>query len=93
MEACATDNAGVYSKTKCKLANLRAIEPTIPATAINPQPDSPVGGYTVSVTAGSGSVFKIVRSASGELTYPCTVTSTNRGGCPGKAKAAGVWGP
>jgi type IV pilus assembly protein PilA len=95
MEACATDNGGVYSKTKCKLANLRAIEPTIPATGLTSEPEVPVGGYTLIATAkpGSENTFRIVRSATGTVTYPCTVKTTYRGGCPGTAKANGVWGP
>lgn len=95
METCATDNGGAYSKTKCKLANLRAIEPTIPSSTeeIKAEPEKPSGGYTIKVFADSENTFSISRSAEGVLTYPCTVSSTDRGGCPGTAKKAGTWGP
>jgi prepilin-type N-terminal cleavage/methylation domain-containing protein len=95
METCNTNNKGVYSTTACNLAGLRAIEPTIPATGLTPQPNVPVGGYTVTATAtpGSENTFKISRSATGVLSYTCTVKTTYRGGCPGSAKANGVWGP
>jgi type IV pilus assembly protein PilA len=97
MEACAVDNGGVYSTTKCKLANLRAIEPTIPSSAkeITVEPEKPSGGYTVSAIANSGSenTFSIVRSETGAVTYTCKVKTTYRGGCPGSAKKNGVWGP
>jgi type IV pilus assembly protein PilA len=93
METCANDNKGTYSATNCKLANLQKIEPTIPASGVTPTPNSPASGYTITAQGASGTVFKLVRSAAGALTYSCTVTSTNRGGCPGIGKAAGVWGP
>jgi hypothetical protein len=94
MEACATDNGGAYSKTKCKIANLRAIEPTIPSSAeeIKVEPEKPSGGYTIEVFADSGNTFLISRSGEGVLTYTCKVSSTNRGGCPGTAKKNGTWG-
>ena len=92
MEACASDNKGTYS-TSCNLARLRAIEPTIPTSGVTPTPNNPVSGYTITANGASGTVFKLVRSATGALAYTCTVTSTNRGGCPGSAKANGVWGP
>jgi type IV pilus assembly protein PilA len=95
MEACSTDNDGVYSKTRCKLANLRAIEPTIPPAGegLEVKPENPSGGYTIKMIADSGNTFSIIRSEAGELTYPCTVSSTaNRGGCPG-TKKTGAWGP
>jgi type IV pilus assembly protein PilA len=92
METCASDNKGTYATT-CNLARLRAIEPTIPASGVTPSPNSPASGYTITANGASGTIFKLVRSAAGALTYSCTVTSTNRGGCPGSAKAAGIWGP
>jgi len=92
METCASDNKGTYP-TSCNLARLRAIEPTIPASGVTPTPNNPANGYTITANGASGAVFKLVRAASGGLTYSCTVTSTNRGGCPGTGKAAGTWGP
>ncbi|HEY4779942.1 MAG TPA: type II secretion system protein [Solirubrobacterales bacterium] len=92
METCNTDNKGVYSTTNCNLAGLRAIEPTIPTTGVEVKPENPTGGYTIEVTASSNNVFSISRSATGVITYPCTVSSSNRGGCPGSGTAAGTWG-
>jgi type IV pilus assembly protein PilA len=94
METCSTDNKGVYSTTACNLAGLRAIEPTIPssATEIEVLPETPTGGYTIKVTASSNNTFSISRSGTGVLTYPCTVSSSNRGGCPGSGTTAGTWG-
>lgn len=95
METCNTDNKGVYSTTACNLAGLRAIEPTLPslATEITVEPNVPASGFTIKVTAASKNTFSISRSGTGELTYTCTVNSSNRGGCPGSGTAAGTWGP
>jgi type IV pilus assembly protein PilA len=95
MEACNTTNKGVYSTTACNLTGLRAIEPTIPATGLESKPNVPEGGYTVTASAkpGSENTFSIIRSATGTVTYTCKVKTTYRGGCPGSAKANGVWGP
>jgi type IV pilus assembly protein PilA len=95
METCNTNNKGVYSTTACNLAGLRAIEPTIPATGLEAKPNTPASGYTVTATAkpGSENTFSIIRSATGTVTYTCAVKTTYRGGCPGAAKANGVWGP
>jgi type IV pilus assembly protein PilA len=80
METCNTDNSGTYSTTNCNLAGLRAIENTIPATGVTPQPDVPVGGYTITVAATGGNTFTIRRLANGTVEYPCTVAGN--GGCP-----------
>jgi type IV pilus assembly protein PilA len=95
METCNSDNKGVYSTTSCNLAGLRTIVPTLPSAAseITVQPNSPASGFTIKVTAASKNTFSISRSATGALTYACTVKSSNRGGCPGSGTAGGVWGP
>ncbi|MBK5219634.1 MAG: type II secretion system protein [Thermoleophilia bacterium] len=95
IETCATDNNADY--TSCNIGALETIEPTLPAApaeAGDPglvvTPNGNVG-YTVAVTASTGNTFSIT-STNGALTFPCTVTSTNRGGCPGTGTAAGTWG-
>jgi type IV pilus assembly protein PilA len=95
METCNTDNKGTYSATACNLAGLRAIEPTLPSleTELEVKPNVPASGFTIKVIAASKNTFSISRSATGELTYACTVNSSNRGGCPGSGTANGVWGP
>jgi hypothetical protein len=35
--------------------------------------------------------YSIARASNGAVTYPCTVATSNRGGCPGTGTAAGVW--
>ena len=93
METCATDNDGSYAT--CDIADLEAIEPTLPP--------APAGGnlgltvvaagasnYNLLVTSTTGNTFSVVNAA-GTFTYPCTVDSANRGGCPGAGEAAGTW--
>ncbi len=98
METCGSDNKGTYPAAACNLAALRKIAPEIPAAGapvtIAPVGNTPARGYTITATvAASSSTFKVVRASTGALTYSCTVTTTNRGGCPGSGKAAGIWGP
>jgi len=91
METCGTENNGAYSTTNCTQTKLHDIEPTIPATGGGITVTPGTTGYTVAVVAeGSGNTFKIVNTA-GALTYPCEVSSSNRGGCPGTGTAAGTW--
>jgi type IV pilus assembly protein PilA len=88
METCATANLGLY--TGCNLAALRVIEPTIPASGV--AVTVPAAGYTVTATASNGNTYSVTRSSTGAMTYPCTVSSSQRGGCPGSGTAAGTWG-
>jgi prepilin-type N-terminal cleavage/methylation domain-containing protein len=88
METCATANLGLY--TSCDLAALRVLAPEIPATGVIVENTG--GGYTIKVTAVGSNTYSITRSATGLLTYPCTVASSDRGGCPGVGTAAGTWG-
>ena len=95
METCATDNDGQYSS--CNLAALEAIEPTLPPApaggnlglTITVEAAAP-SNYTILATSTTGNTFSIVNVA-GTMTYPCTVDSANRGGCPGAGVAAGTW--
>jgi type IV pilus assembly protein PilA len=94
METCGTDNGGSYTAPRaCNLAALEQIEATLPpAPAAVALPNNPAGGYTVrGVNAASGNTFSIVRAANGDVTRPCTVNDTDRGGCPGNGVAAGTW--
>ncbi len=59
MEACSSDNKGTYSAANCKLANLRTIEPTLPATEITVEPNVPANGFTIKATAASKNTFSI----------------------------------
>ncbi|MDX6608432.1 MAG: type pilus assembly protein PilA [Solirubrobacterales bacterium] len=88
METCGIDNNGSYSEANCKIANLQTIEPTLNASPV-PSITPSASGYTIAVTAsGSENVFKITRSSTGALTFPCEVKSaTNRAGCP----SSGSW--
>jgi type IV pilus assembly protein PilA len=89
MESCATDNNGSYSEANCKIANLQTIEPTLSSTPVPTV--TPTGtAYTIAVVApGTENTFKVVRSATGAITFPCEVKSaSNRGGCP----TSGFWG-
>jgi type IV pilus assembly protein PilA len=85
METCATDNNGAY--TTCDEAALKVIEPTLPATpTLDVDTTTVPGGYTITVLSSpTTQTFSIKRSATGALTYPCTVATT--GGCP-----TGGWG-
>jgi type IV pilus assembly protein PilA len=90
METCGTDNNGEYSATKCNLAALQVIEPTIPA-GITVTGNTPAGGYTITVPGTSGT-FTIERLGTGAMAYPCS--AGGKGGCPDDAApgGVGVWG-
>jgi type IV pilus assembly protein PilA len=88
MEACATNHQGSY--TSCDLSALRAIEPTIPASGV--VVENTGSEYTIKVTAAGGNSYSVTRSPTGAMSFPCTVSSASRGGCPGSGIAAGVWG-
>jgi type IV pilus assembly protein PilA len=94
MEICGPQAGTSNVYTDCTLAAIRAIEPTIPAKNVSVNLPKE-GGYTVTVTATpSENTFSITRSATGALTYHCSVlaTATTRGGCPGTGVEAGTWG-
>jgi len=99
LETFATDNSGSYATAT--VASLQTIEGAVPpACTGSPVSNAPcvstltVGSnsYTVTVTAKTTlNTYSITRASSGAITYPCTVTSSNRGGCPGSGTTAGVW--
>ena len=91
METCATDNNNTY--TSCTVADLQAIEPTLPAAPTLAVTTPAGGGYTVTVQSNPASrTFSITRSATGVTTYPCSAGGV--GGCPDDATEGGVgdWG-
>jgi type IV pilus assembly protein PilA len=95
METCATEHSGSY--TLCTTSELEAVEPTLTgagAVAITSGSTLPPESvYEITVTAEStGNTFSVIRKTNGKLEFPCTVTSTNRGGCPGTGTGAGTWG-
>jgi len=92
METCSVNNGGVYSAANCGTAALRLIEPSIPATNLTAEANVPTGGYTIVATAPTGNTYTTRRETNGSFAYPCTVATTNRGGCPGTGTTAGVWG-
>jgi prepilin-type N-terminal cleavage/methylation domain-containing protein len=93
METCASDNNG-YSETRCGLAGLVAIEPTIPGGAESPVTVEPEGnGYTIEVESlSTKNIFSIIRAPNGDVTYPCEVAGGNLGGCRLTGEKTGVWG-
>ncbi len=91
MEACATDNNGVYDETNCKQANLNVIEPTIPASGGNLTVTPEKTGYKIAVlsTSASGATFTITNAA-GALSFTCD--KPGKGGCPSAAEGKpGDW--
>jgi type IV pilus assembly protein PilA len=85
METCATENDGQY--TNCEIAQLEAIEPSLPP-AIDPQnpgelaltvTSSEASSYTITVRSTTDNTFAVTNNA-GTLTYPCT--TGGNGGCP-----------
>jgi type IV pilus assembly protein PilA len=88
LETYATDNSGSYAGATTTA--LAAIEPTLSGATYSLSGLSATG-YTITVTASGGNTFSVVNTA-GVMTYPCTVASSNRGGCPGSGTADGTWG-
>lgn len=89
METCATDNGGTYSATNCELADLQAIEPTIPAGVVV-TPNVPAGGYKITVTGSNSGTFSIERTGTGSMVYACSLGG--KGGCSGTVGNPGTWG-
>jgi type IV pilus assembly protein PilA len=84
-ETLATENGGLY--TGISPEELKKIEPTLssaPALAATPVPATGAAkGYKVEVEGSSGQKFWVERSATGSLSFECTVKGT--GGCPNVA--------
>jgi type IV pilus assembly protein PilA len=90
METCATDNDGQY--TSCDIADLEAIEPTLPPAPVAGELGLTVvaagaNSYTLRVTSSTGNLFEVV-NAGGTFTYPCSPGGD--GGCP-ETGATDVW--
>jgi type IV pilus assembly protein PilA len=82
METCATERDGLY--TNCEIAQLEAIESTLPPapvagelglTVVSSEPSA----YNIQITSTTGNTFSVVNNA-GTLTFPCTTGGD--GGCP-----------
>ncbi len=105
LETLATDNGGSYASANGVATGaplLQAIEGASPpaCTGSSPHTNAPcittltagTNTYTITVSAKTtGNTYSISRAANGTITYPCTVTSSDRGGCPGSGTAAGTW--
>ena len=101
MESLATDNNGSYANANgvAGVTALKTIEPTIPAACnggtTGPCTNSTAGTntYTVTVIAKTtNNTYSISRSSTGALTYTCTATGTDKGGCSNTNSAgAGTW--
>ncbi len=106
METLATDNGGSYASANGVATGaplLVAIEGASPPACTGSSPsytNAPCittltansNSYTITVAAKTtGNTYSISRAAAGTITYPCTVTSSDRGGCPGSGTAAGTW--
>ncbi len=63
------------------LADIRAIEPSLPATGITVTGNA--NDYRVDVTSRTNNQFSIVETATGEVQRPCTRTGNPNAGCPG----------
>jgi type IV pilus assembly protein PilA len=84
METCATDNDGQY--TNCEIAQLEAIEETLPPAAVAESGDlgmtvvsSTADSYNIEILSTTGNTFSVINTA-GTFTYPCT--AGGNGGCP-----------
>jgi type IV pilus assembly protein PilA len=89
IQTCATENLGSYVNCDT-LAKLAAVEPTLTGAPVT-IPVHTATAFTIAVSATGGNTFSIENNA-GAMSYPCTVATSNRGGCPGSGLTAGVWG-
>jgi type IV pilus assembly protein PilA len=93
MEALASDNGGSYATASP--ANLNTVDSSIqtaPGSPPKPYASAASGTaktWTFTITSPTGNAFTVAKSASGNVTYTCTVPAGNdRGGCP----TGGTWG-
>jgi type IV pilus assembly protein PilA len=106
LETFSTDNAGSYAGANGAATGvpiLDAIEGAVPPVCTGSGPvytNAPCvtaltttsNTYTITVAAKTtGNTYSITRGSTGTITYPCTVVTTNRGGCPGSGTAVGAW--
>jgi type IV pilus assembly protein PilA len=86
METCYLD-APTGSYKGCDAGTLRELEPTLPADSTLKVSGLGPSTYTILVKSSPTSQkFRVQRSASGELSFPCTAKGV--GGCP----TSGRWG-
>ena len=90
METCATGRptAPTRPATPCRAARDRAVDPAVGTVRRNP------GRRRLHDHGHGGRRQHLLGRprANGTITYPCTVSASNRGGCPGTGIAAGTWG-
>jgi type IV pilus assembly protein PilA len=106
LETLSTDRGGSYAAANGASVGvplLKAIEGATPPVCTGSSPSytnapcvttltAGTNTYTITVAAKTtGNTYSITRAADGTITYPCTVTSSDRGGCPGTSTAAGTW--
>ncbi len=80
IETCMTESAGLY--TGCNVNALRALDPSLPKSPTL-KVSVPANGTSYTITVQSNpttQTFKVQRSASGVLSFPCTAAGV--GGCP-----------
>ena len=91
-ETIATDNNGSYTTVSpATLAAIDASVRTAPGTPPKPYVSAASGtadSWTLTITAPTGDTFTVAKSSSGALSFTCTVSGTDRGGCP----TGGNWG-
>jgi len=78
IETCSTNNKGSYSS--CDLTALRAIDPTIPSTAVS-LPGYLGMPYVIGMQSTTGNGFYIYRDTTNRIVRYCTVAASDRGGC------------
>ena len=100
LETYATDNSGSYASANNNVAALTGIEGAVPPACNSSSSNAPCisaltagsNTYTITVKAKTtGNTYTISRASGGAISYPCTVTTSDRGGCPGTNTAAGTW--
>jgi type IV pilus assembly protein PilA len=105
LETFSTDNGGSYAGANGASTGvplLVAIEGAVPPVCAGSTPytNAPCittltagsNTYTIVVSAKTtGNTYSISRAANGTISYPCTISGTDRGGCPGSGTAAGSW--
>lgn len=80
IETCMTESGGLYKG--CGINALRALDPSLPKSPTL-KVSVPAKGTTYAITVQSDlktQTFKVQRTASGVLTFPCTAAGV--GGCP-----------
>lgn len=80
IETCMTESGGLYKG--CTVNALRAVDPSLPKSpTLKVSVPKQGTSYTITVKSNPTSqTFKVQRSASGVLTFPCTAAGV--GGCP-----------